>query len=128
MTKHYAIKLEPSKDCQQLYVFEVNNLNQLVRIRMVIVHNELESKVIINTLALVKEFETQPTANKHQMKLITEIFDGMADADDLISIDMEEPGDINLIEAADLAAVLHSTDYDDITNELLNGKTQNGTS
>jgi hypothetical protein len=118
MTRQYIYKLEPREGVKQLYVINLNG-NELVSLWMVIIHNDIESKIILNVKDIVEDCKTAEPANSHIMSIVRSMFSEMSNQGSLINMEFEENDTIeDIIEAADEASKSATTEYDDIVKQL----------
>jgi hypothetical protein len=116
--KQYIYKLEPREGVKQLYVINLKG-NELVSIWMVIVHNDIESKVVLNVKDIINDCKHNTPANDHIMSIVRSMFGEMSNEPSLINMEFEENDTIeDIIEAADEASKSATTEYDDIVKQM----------
>ena len=119
-------------DKGQVYVFNITRHKDKITIDsiwMVVIHNGLETRIILNIPGIMDQILVEPHENTDQStKALLDSWFGDMElaAEDLIEVDMDEYeiDTVDLLEAADKAAILHDSKYNDLINELLNGKSK----
>ena len=127
MTEQHIYKIDGDEGKGIVYIFNVereDNKLMLKSIWLVVIHNGLETKIILDIPGIMREILITPelAADMDARELIHEWFDDMKLAQgEFIGVDMEETNADDILAAADKAAVIPSK-YDDIVNEMLNAK------
>jgi hypothetical protein len=116
--KQFIYKIEPLPNVKQMYVFNIDE-DTLVSIWMVIVHNDIESKIILNIKDIIEDCKLSTPTSDHIMHLVRELFGDMPSIDNLINMEIEQEDDAEtIIAAADEAIKSSTTEYDDIVKQM----------
>jgi len=126
----YKIQDEADDSKGQVYVFNITRHKNKITIDsiwMVVIHNGLETKVVLNIPGILEQILDNPEDTsdiKTKATLNTWFGDMKLASEELIGVDMDEYDidTVDLLEAADKAAILHDTKYQDIIDELTNVK------
>lgn len=122
--ERHVYKIEDG-DKQQLYVFNIereDNKITLKSIWLLIIHNGLETKIILNIPGLMDQMaadafnKATPEANRVLNDLFSDMV--MVTGDELVSTNMENDEVAELLNAHDKAEIIHSETFDDILARL----------
>jgi len=133
MKEQHVYKIVDDNDSSrgQVYVFNITRHKNKITIDsiwMVVIHSGLESKVVLNMPGIIEQILLNPqdtSGIKTKETLNTWFSDMKLANEDLIGVDVDDSIDtMELLEAADKAAILHDSKYDDIISELTSGKSK----
>jgi hypothetical protein len=120
MKKEQHIYKIQDEDKGIVYIFNVTRREKSISLEsvwLVVIHNGLETKIILDIPGLMGEMLLSPenAADDNIQRVIGKWFSDMELAkDQIIAMDMDD-------EIIDITEVEGTTDYDDIVKEMLNG-------
>lgn len=125
MKKEQHIYKIQDEDKGIVYVFNVTRREKSISLEsiwLVVIHNQLETKLVLDIPGIVNEILLSPeqAAEPSATNIIKQWFGDMKLAqDEIIAADFELEPDIEFVEVID--DVEGHTDHDDIVKDLLNG-------
>lgn len=123
--EQHIYKIQESDERGIVYVFNITRKAKAITldsIWLVVIHNGIETKIILNIPAIMAEILITPEqdAELNVKEVIAHWFSDMKLAkDEMILVDIEEQIEIPEVEG--------KTNYDDIVKELLSGNTKKNT-
>lgn len=128
MNERHVYKIQEG-DKHQLYVFNIDRVGNRITLKSIwilVIHNGLESKIILNipglmdNMAVDGENKATPEANRVLEELFSDMI--LAAGSDLVTTAIEDDDVAELLNAHDKAEIIHHETFDDILARLNENK------
>ena len=126
MNERHVFKIQDEEgDRHQLYVFNIERTDNKITLKsiwLLVIHNGLETKIILNIPGLMEQMaddmgnKATPEANRVLESLFKDMV--LAADGDLVSTQIEEDPTTELLDAAQKAEKIHNETFDDILARL----------